>query len=116
MVNNIAVALVVALSSGALGCNRDAVRDLLDVEGKPLDDAVERYGAPSSDDVRTIRSGEMLPEFYGGLYAPVLDTLSVGTTVDVRQVMWGRRVAWAVERGGEWIVVDAMEWDADVEF
>lgn len=105
--------------------------------GQPLRVAVERYGASSDERELTVHPGEELPEFYNGLYPAVIDTLSAGTDARVRQLRWtgdarassslGRawqrlrpgtpnRAVWAVERGGEWVVVDALEWGADVEF
>ena len=105
--------------------------------GQPLRIAVERYGASGVESELTVHPGEELPEFNSGLYPAVVDTLSAGTEARIRQFTWtgdaraasslGRawqkvwrgspsRAVWAVERGGEWIMVDALEWGADVEF
>lgn len=105
--------------------------------GEPLHVAVERFGPSSDDDTLTVRHGDRLAEFYNGLYPTVIDTMRVGSVAHVRQLMWtgdssaagalGRawrsvwpntpsRAVWAVERNGEWVTVDALEWDDDVEF
>lgn len=111
--------VALALAFVVPGCSQEPVRDLVDVEGKPVQEAIARFGTPSSDGVVTVRHGEQLYEFQNGLYPTAIDTLAAGASADVRQVMWdGRpeRAVWAVERDGIWVVVDAMEWDADVEF
>lgn len=127
-----------ALSAlGLSGCTSPVVGTPDGLVGQPMHVAIERYGASGVESERVVRPGEALPEFYNGLYPAVIDTLSAGTEARVRQLLWagderagsaiGRawqkvvpgtpsRVVWAVERGGEWVVVDALEWSSDVEF
>ena len=87
--------------------------------GEPFDRVLERYGTPASDTVLTIRASDSLYEFQNGLYTTVLDTLSQGETATVRQATWSgepRRAVWGVQRRGRWVIVDMLEWTADIQF
>lgn len=87
--------------------------------GRPLDVALTRYGRPETDRVLDVRKGERLMELRSGLYRTVLDTLAEGSTARVREVHWGqvvRRAAWAVERDGRWMTVDALRWPGWIQF
>lgn len=113
------IALAFALCAGALGCTRDAVRTPEGLIGSPLDQALDRFGIPTSERTLELRSDTLLLEYQNGLYPAILDTLTEGTSASVRQATWEgkpERAVWAVERGGQWVVVDALEWDADVQF
>lgn len=104
---------------GVSACGGGGVRDLLESEGQPVETAIARFGTPSSDGIMTVGADTLLHEFQNGLYPTVIDTLSPGTEAQVRQLKWdGRpeRAVWAVERDGQWIVVNAIEWDANVQF
>lgn len=106
---------VMSLSS----CSQKPVRAPGSMIGEPFDQALEQYGTPASDTVLTVRPGDSLYEFQNGLYTTVLDTLSEGETATVRQATWSgdpRRAVWGVRRGGGWVIVDMLEWAADVQF
>lgn len=113
---SLGVAALIGL--GGLGGCSGGVRVPPDVIGQPLDAAAERFGAAASDTVLVLGRGASLYEYQGGLHQTLLDTLRAGTTVRVREQNWDdpNRAVWAVERNGRWVVVDALEWDGDVEF
>lgn len=110
--------LAVTLALAAVGCTHEPVRPLPDLVGQPFDAAVERFGTPAIDQTLDVQKGENLMEVRSGLYAAVLDTLADGGTASVREGMWEEpnRAVWAVQRDGRWTVVDALEWDDDVQF
>ena len=91
----------------------------LDLDGQSEADVREAFGEPESDTSFTVYPGVALPEFQSGLYDAVVAGLSEGDSVTVRQWRWAgtrNRAVWFVERGGQWTVADALEWDSDVQF
>jgi hypothetical protein len=113
------IALVFASCATEPRMDMSAVRQLSELQGRPLTAAFARLGSHTVYD-RISRASELAGEFYTPINArfPLRDPGS--RSVFIREVRWQRGdryvAVFATRERGAWVVFEAIEWGKDLAF
>lgn len=99
-------------------CNsKVTVKD--ELNGKSINAIEASLGKPSNEGEIKLTKKSSLHEYQSNLYHAV-PNLSATDTVVIKELIWkenGKSIAiWFQEKNGEWISIDNLSWDKDVQF